>query len=115
MGAVDRQLSNKKHDLQRNMAPTDDRPIGTNYTDKGPKPDRGRFIRFDHVEWWVGNAKQAASYYCARLGFEPLAYKGLETGSRQVACHVVKQRDTIFVFKSAYEPDAEITKIMGAH
>jgi len=97
------------------MAPNDDRPIGTTYTDKGPKPERGRFIRFDHVEWWVGNAKQAASFYCTRLGFQPLAYKGLETGSRQVACHVVKQRDTIFVFKSAYEPDAEITKIMGAH
>jgi 4-hydroxyphenylpyruvate dioxygenase len=92
-----------------------DTPVGTNYTDKGPKPDRGRFLRFDHVEWWVGNAKQAASFYCARLGFEPMAYMGLETGSRQVACHVVKQKDTIFVFKSAYEPDSEITKIMGAH
>jgi len=97
------------------MAPNDDRPIGTNYTDKGAKPDRGRFIRFDHIEWWVGNAKQAASFYCTRFGFQPFAYKGLETGSREVACHVVKQRDTIFVFKSAYVPDAEITKIMGAH
>jgi len=97
------------------MAPTDDRPVGTNYTDKGPKPDRGRFIKFDHVEWWVGNAKQAASYYCTRLGFEPHAYRGLETGNRDVACHVVKQKDTIFVFKSSYEPDSEITKVMGAH
>lgn len=97
------------------MAPTDDRPVGTNYTDKGPKPERGRFLRFDHIEWWVGNAKQAASYYCTRFGFEPMAYKGLETGNRDVACHVVKQRDTIFVFKSAYEPDSEITKIMGQH
>lgn len=97
------------------MPPQDDRPIGTNYEDKGPKPERGRFIRFDHIEWWVGNALQAASYYCTRMGFEPLAYQGLETGSRQVACHVVKQRDTIFVFKSAYEPGAEITKVMGQH
>jgi hypothetical protein len=32
-----------------------------------------------------------------------------------VACHVVKQRDTIFVFKSAYEPNSEINKIMGKH
>jgi len=93
----------------------DNTPIGTNYTDKGPKPDRGRFIKFDHIEWWVGNAKQAASYYCTRLGFAPMAYKGLETGSRQVAAHAVKQRDTIFVFKSAYEPNSEISKIMGAH
>jgi len=97
------------------MAPNDDRPVGTNYTDKGPKPDRGRFLRFDHIEWWVGNAKQAASFYCTRFGFEPMAYKGLETGNRDVASHVVKQKDTIFVFKSAYEPDSEINKTMGRH
>merc|ERR1712013_413571 len=86
---------------QGTMAPNDNRPIGTNYEDKGPKPERGRFLRFDHIEWWVGNAKQAASYYCARLGFEPLAYQGLETGSRKVASHVVRQRDTIFVINHA--------------
>ena len=34
---------------------------------------------------------QAASFYCTRLGFEPLAYRGLETGSRQFAAHVVRQ------------------------
>ena len=57
------------------MAAPDERPIGTTYTDKGPKPDRGRFLKFDHIEWWVGNAKQAASHYCARFGFEPFAYQ----------------------------------------
>jgi len=97
------------------MAHVDDRPVGTNYTDKGPKPERGRFLKFDHIEWWVGNAKQAVTYYCTRLGFQPYAYKGLETGNRDVACHVVKQKDTIFVFKSAYEPGSEISKIMGNH
>lgn len=34
---------------------------------------------------------QAASYYCNKLGFEELAYRGLETGSRDVVSHVVKQ------------------------
>lgn len=77
----------------------------TTYTNKGPKPDRGRFLHFDHLTFWVGNAKQAASYYCTRLGFEPLAYQGLETGSRKVAAHVVRQNKIIFVFTSAYEPD----------
>ncbi|KOC63806.1 4-hydroxyphenylpyruvate dioxygenase, partial [Habropoda laboriosa] len=47
----------------------------------------------------------AASYYCTRLGFEPFAYRGLETGSRHVASHVVKQNQIIFVFESAYEPN----------
>ena len=67
---------------------------------QGPKPEKGKFLAFDHVEWWVGNAKQAASHYCIRFGFKPFAYKGLETGERKVACHAVKQNNTIFVFKS---------------
>lgn len=36
-------------------------------------------------------SSQAASFYCNKLGFEPLAYCGLETGSREVVSHVVKQ------------------------
>ncbi|XP_070496567.1 4-hydroxyphenylpyruvate dioxygenase [Chironomus tepperi] len=77
----------------------------TTYTDKGPKPDGGKFLTFDHVTFWVSNAKQAATYYVTRLGFEPLAYQGLETGSRKLAKHVVKQNDIIFVFVSPYDTD----------
>ncbi|XP_071513276.1 4-hydroxyphenylpyruvate dioxygenase [Panulirus ornatus] len=84
----------------------------TTYTDKGPKPDAGRFLQFDHLTFWVGNAKQAASYYTTRMGFEPFAYKGLETGSRQVCCHVVKQGKILFVLMSALTPGNEE---MGRH
>ena len=77
----------------------------TSYTDKGPKPESGRFVGFDHCTFWVGNAKQAASHYCTRLGFTPFAYKGLETGSRDIAAHVVRQNDCIMVFVSALEPN----------
>ncbi|KAL5017470.1 hypothetical protein ScPMuIL_007059 [Solemya velum] len=77
----------------------------TSYTDKGPKPECGRFVSFAHVTFWVGNAKQAASHYCTRLGFEPLAYQGLETGNREIAAHVVKQDKIHFVFKSMLEPN----------
>ncbi|XP_042860891.1 4-hydroxyphenylpyruvate dioxygenase-like [Penaeus japonicus] len=84
----------------------------TTYTDKGPKPEAGKFLHFDHLTFWVGNAKQAASYYCTRMGFEPYAYKGLETGSRDVCCHVVKQNQILFVFASALNPGNEE---MGAH
>jgi len=38
------------------------------------QPEGGRFLGFDHVHLWVGNAKQAASYYTARMGFEYCAY-----------------------------------------
>ncbi|XP_064612071.1 4-hydroxyphenylpyruvate dioxygenase-like [Liolophura sinensis] len=85
----------------------------TTYTDKGPKPDSGRFVCFDHVTFWVGNAKQAASHYCARMGFEPFAYKGLETGSRHVASHAVKQNKIVFVFQSMLEPHKP--EDMGKH
>ena len=43
--------------------------------ERGNNSSLCRFLKFDHIEWWVGNAKQAASFYCARLGFEPFAYK----------------------------------------
>ena len=39
----------------------------------------------------------------------------METGSRKVASHAVRQKDTIFVFKSAYEPGSEECRVMGEH
>uniref|UniRef100_A0A3Q0T349 4-hydroxyphenylpyruvate dioxygenase n=1 Tax=Amphilophus citrinellus TaxID=61819 RepID=A0A3Q0T349_AMPCI len=50
--------------------------------------------------------------YCNKLGFEPLAYQGLETGSREVVSHAVKQSKIIYVFSSALSPG---NKEMGAH
>lgn len=65
---------------------------------------------------WVGNAKQAAGFYCARFGFEPLGYRGLETGSRKLASHAVKQNKIVFVFESAYEPDdKEMSQHLARH
>ncbi|XP_022064345.1 4-hydroxyphenylpyruvate dioxygenase [Acanthochromis polyacanthus] len=84
----------------------------TSYTDKGEKPARGKFLRFHHVTFWVGNAKQAASFYCDKMGFEPLAYKGLETGSREVVSHVIRQDKIILVFQSPLNPGNEE---MGEH
>uniref|UniRef100_A0A8D2GWP5 4-hydroxyphenylpyruvate dioxygenase n=1 Tax=Urocitellus parryii TaxID=9999 RepID=A0A8D2GWP5_UROPR len=46
------------------------------------------------------------------MGFEPLAYRGLETGSREVVSHVVKQGKIVFVFSSALNP---WNKEMGDH
>ncbi|KAI9876147.1 MAG: hypothetical protein M1830_007251 [Pleopsidium flavum] len=55
---------------------------------------------YDHVTWYVGNAKQAASYYITRMGFKHLAYRGLETGSRYIASHVVCNAGVTFVLTS---------------
>uniref|UniRef100_A0A8C7IH44 4-hydroxyphenylpyruvate dioxygenase n=1 Tax=Oncorhynchus kisutch TaxID=8019 RepID=A0A8C7IH44_ONCKI len=84
----------------------------TTYTDKGEKPEKGKFVKFHHVTFWVGNAKQAAVFYCDKMGFEPVAYKGLETGSREVVSHVIKQDKILFVFESALNPGNEE---MGEH
>ncbi|GMR40931.1 hypothetical protein PMAYCL1PPCAC_11126, partial [Pristionchus mayeri] len=80
--------------------------------DKGAKPDNGTFLGFDHVKFYVGNAKQAAYWYCANFGFEPFAYRGLETGSRHVAAHAIRQNKIVFVFETALLPG---NNEMGAH
>ncbi|MBJ7882262.1 4-hydroxyphenylpyruvate dioxygenase [Gelidibacter salicanalis] len=45
----------------------------------------------DYVEFYVGNAKQAAHFYKTAFGFQSYAYKGLETGSRDEVSYVLKQ------------------------
>ncbi|KAJ5583369.1 4-hydroxyphenylpyruvate dioxygenase [Penicillium sp. DV-2018c] len=55
---------------------------------------------YDHVHWYVGNAKQAASYYITRMGFKRVAYKGLETGSRHICSHVIRNGDITFILTS---------------
>ena len=67
------------------------------------------------MTFWVGNAKQAASYYTSRLGFEYFAYKGLETGDRQAVTHVVKKNEIIFAFCSTYGPYENKDPAMGEH
>ena len=45
----------------------------------------------DFVEFYVGNAKQAAHFYKTAFGFQSLAYKGLETGSKDEVSYVLQQ------------------------
>jgi len=69
------------------------------------RPEIGKFYGFDHVKFWVGNAKQAASYYTSRFGFEHVAYQGLETGERDYCTHVVRNNDIYYAFVSALQPN----------
>ncbi len=73
-------------------------------TASGVASARGAYLGFDHVHLWVGNAHQAAGYYVARFGFEPLAFRGLETGSREVMTHVVRLGRVVFAFSSSLVP-----------
>lgn len=61
--------------------------------------------RIHHVEFWVGNAKQAAFYYRKAFGFSQLAYSGLETGNRQFASYVLSQQKVRFVVSTPFDPN----------
>jgi len=70
---------------------------------------------YDHIEFYVGNAKQAAHFYDKTFGFRPVAKMGLETGVRDRASYVMKQGNIRFVFTSALSPDHEICRHHALH
>lgn len=83
--------------------------------DKNSKKPIGKFYGFDHITFFVSNAKQAASFYITRMGFNPLAYAGLETGDREKATHVVKNGKTVLVFVTPLNNKSEFSKEHSAH
>jgi 4-hydroxyphenylpyruvate dioxygenase len=72
-------------------------------------------LGWDYVEFWVGNAKQAAYFYEHALGFTRTAYAGPETGVRDRASYVLEQGEIRFVVTSALREDHEITKHHARH
>jgi len=77
----------------------------TSYERQGQRPEEKYcFGGYDHIQFWVANAKQVAAYYVLRFGFEYLAYRGLETGHREFATHIVRQNRIIFAFSSPLNP-----------
>ena len=71
--------------------------------------------RIDHVEFYVGNAKQAAHFYKTAFGFAQTAYSGLETGVRDRASYVLEQHNIRLVLTSALGPDHPISRLVGLH
>ena len=70
---------------------------------------------WDHVELWVGNAKQAAFYYERAFGFTTTAYAGPETGVRGRASYVLEQGDVRLVVTSGLREDSEIARFANKH
>ena len=68
-----------------------------------------------HVEFYVGNAKQAAYYYRNAFGFSEFAYRGLETGHRATASHALRQGQARFVFTTALRADHPAADHVRAH
>jgi 4-hydroxyphenylpyruvate dioxygenase len=70
---------------------------------------------WDHLELYVGNAKQAAYYYEIAFGFATTAYAGPETGVRDRASYLLEQGDIRLVFTSGLRGDSPITRFACAH
>ena len=61
----------------------------------------------DYVEFYVNNARQAAHFYRTTLGLAPIAYAGLETGSRDRASYMLQRRNVRFVLTAPLLPDPD--------
>jgi 4-hydroxyphenylpyruvate dioxygenase len=69
----------------------------------------------DHVEFYVGNAKQAAYFYRMAFGMKLVAYSGPETGRRDRAAYVLEQGKVRFLLKTALREDSDIARHVTRH
>ena len=68
-----------------------------------------------HVEFWVGNAKQAAYYYRKAFGFNQIAYSGLETNDREKASYVLEQGRIRMVFSTPLNGNNDLAEHIRKH
>ncbi len=88
-----------------------------------PKPDLAEenstdflpLLGTDHVEFYVGNAKQAAHYYKTAFGFQSLAYAGPETGVKDKSSYVIRQNKLTFVLTTPVRANNEIADHIYKH
>src|SRR5207244_4499113 len=69
----------------------------------------------DYIEFYVGNAKQAAHFYKTAFGFQSLAYSGPETGTKDRASYAIRQNQLTFVLTTPVRPDNHIAEHLRKH
>lgn len=69
----------------------------------------------DHLEFYVGNAKQSSYYLARAFGFKIVAYSGLETGNREKVSYVLVQKNMRFVVSGALSSDSRIAEFVKTH
>jgi len=69
----------------------------------------------DYIEFYVGNAKQAAHFYRSLFGYEIVAYRGPETGVRDKATYLLQQDKVRILLTTALRPDHEIARHVDKH
>ena len=72
-------------------------------------------LEWDHLHFYVGNAKQAAHFYCTAFGFETIAYAGPETGLLDRVSYVLAQNELRLVFTAALRPNDEVAQRVSVH
>jgi 4-hydroxyphenylpyruvate dioxygenase len=74
-----------------------------------------KLLGVDHVEFYVGNAKQAAYFYRSAFGFTLTGYAGPETGSRDRVSYLLEQGQVRIVLTAALRPDGDIVDHVRRH
>src|SRR6266496_6337720 len=69
----------------------------------------------DYIEFYVGNAKQAAHFYKTAFGFQSLAYAGPETGQRDRASYAIRQNKLTFVLTTPLRSDNPVADHIHKH
>ncbi len=69
----------------------------------------------DYLEYYTGNARQAANYFCQTYGFRQVAYSGLETGNRDTVSYLVEQGNVRFLITGTYSPEHEVASFVKKH
>jgi len=69
----------------------------------------------DYLEFYVSNSKQAAHFYKSAMGFQSLAYAGLETGNRDYESYAVVQDKIKFVFTSPLRSGTDVGRHIEQH
>lgn len=81
----------------------------------GNKVDFLPLKNWDHIEFYVGNAKQSSIYYQYAMGFRLTGYSGLETGNRERASYLLEQGKIRFVLSTPYHPGGFISEHLSRH
>jgi 4-hydroxyphenylpyruvate dioxygenase len=74
-----------------------------------------QLLGWDHVEWWVGNARAVTAWLTSGFGFDVVAYRGPETGVADRVSYVLAQGAVRFVVTAGLGPDSEVARHVLRH
>ncbi|MGH9470353.1 MAG: 4-hydroxyphenylpyruvate dioxygenase [Terriglobia bacterium] len=74
-----------------------------------------RLKKIHHIEFWVGNARQAAYFYRRAFGFSQVAYRGLETGARRETSYALRQGKAVLVLTTPMDSSHPANEHLSRH